>query len=171
MLAILLYPKSANHNESPYTITSTTMQITSPSFGDSERIPSQFTCDSKNISPELVFSNMPTNTKSLTLIVHDPDAPVHGGWTHWLVMNMDPKTPGIKENAKPTSGLETTTDFGKTGYGGPCPPSGTHRYFFHLYALDTLLQLDAKATKDDVEKAMRGHILEHAQLIGLYQRK
>jgi len=147
------------------------MNISSPSFTNEKVIPSKFTCDVDNISPELVFSNIPAGTKSLTLIAHDPDAPVQGGWTHWVIINMDPTTTGIKENSKPATGLEATTDFGKTVYGGPCPPSGTHRYYFYLYALDTILNLDQKATKTDVEKAMTGHILEQTELIGLYKRK
>lgn len=147
------------------------MRITSPSFGNNEKIPSKFTCDAENISPELIFSNVPANAQSLALIVHDPDAPMHGGWTHWVIINMDPATTGIKEKNKPASGLETTTDFGKAGYGGPCPPSGRHRYFFYLYALDTVLNLEAQADKATVEATMNGHILEKAELVGSYQKK
>lgn len=157
--------------ETPIAITPTTMQITSPAFQKNQKIPSKYTCDSDNINPELVFSEVPKNTKSLTLICHDPDAPGPSGWTHWVIINMDPGTTGIGENAKPNSGLETATDFGKPGYGGPCPPSGSHRYYFYLYALDTALDLENTATREDVEAAMEGHIIEKAELIGTYERK
>ena len=152
-------------------VTPITMNISSPAFQNNTDIPSKYTCDAENTSPELVFSEIPEGTQSLALISHDPDAPREGGWTHWVIINMDPDIGGITENSKPSSGTETTTDFGKPGYGGPCPPSGSHRYFFYLYALDTALSLDASAGKTEVEAAMEGHILETAQLVGLYERQ
>lgn len=168
--AVFLYVEETADNGQPSNLTPAPMRITSPAFKNNEAIPSKYTCDGENISPELRFTDVPSNAQSLTIIVHDPDAPRSGGWTHWVVINMDPSTAGIKENGKPTSGLETTTDFGKSGYGGPCPPSGSHRYFFYLYALDGTLDLGAEATKQDVETAMEAHILEKAELVGLYKR-
>ncbi|MBU0706474.1 YbhB/YbcL family Raf kinase inhibitor-like protein [Patescibacteria group bacterium] len=147
------------------------MKITSPAFEHGQTIPSKFTCDADNISPELSFSDVPVNAKSLVLISNDPDAAKSGGWTHWVIINMTPDTAGIGENSKPNSGLETTTDFGKPGYGAPCPPSGSHRYYFYLYALDTTLDLPVTVTKDDVETAMEGHIIEKAELMGNYERR
>lgn len=169
--AVFIFVEKTAENEVPLSITPTDMKITSPAFGHNQEIPSKYTCDADNISPELSFSEVPKNAKSLALICHDPDAPGQGGWTHWVVINMDPATSDIGENSKPRSGLETTTDFGKPGYGGPCPPSGSHRYYFYLYALDTTLDLDATATKEGVEAAMEGHILEKAELIGNYKRQ
>ena len=147
------------------------MKITSSAFEHKQDIPSKYTCDADNINPELSFSDIPAGAKSLVLISHDPDAPKEGGWTHWVIINMDPTTTGIGENSKPGSGLETTTDFGQTGYGGPCPPSGSHRYYFYLYALDTTLDLDTTTTKETVETAMKGHILEQAEIMGSYKRQ
>ncbi|MFH0838280.1 MAG: YbhB/YbcL family Raf kinase inhibitor-like protein [Patescibacteria group bacterium] len=147
------------------------MRIISPAFENGQTIPSKYTCDADNISPELSFPDVPENAKSLVLICYDSDAPKQGGWTHWIIINMTPDTAGIGENGKPNSGLETTTDFGKPGYGGPCPPGGSHRYYFYLYALDTPLDLPVTATKDKVETAMEGHILEKAELMGIYERK
>jgi len=144
--------------------------INSPAFQNNTDIPSKYTCDAENISPELSFSEVPEGTVSLVLIAHDPDAPREGGWTHWVIINMDPDIGGIPENSSPASGTEISTDFGSTGYGGPCPPSGSHRYFFYLYALDKSLSLDPGAVKMDVESAMKGHILANAQLMGNYQR-
>ena len=147
------------------------MQIISPAFKNNGPIPGKYTCDAENISPELHFLDVPPAATSLTLICHDPDAPREGGWTHWGIINMDSTTLKLEENEKPHSGLETKTSYGEPGYKGPCPPSGTHRYIFYLYALDTLLDLDHSAEKNEVEEAMNGHILETATLTGLYQRK
>lgn len=145
------------------------MNISSPAFKDNERIPSQYTCDGENVNPPLEISDVPSEAKSLVLIVDDPDAPGKT-WVHWVVWNIDPTTTEILENSVPIRAVEGMTDFGKPGYGGPCPPSGTHRYFFKLYALDTLLDISSQATKADVEKAMEGHMLTQATLIGLYSR-
>ncbi|GAG65703.1 unnamed protein product, partial [marine sediment metagenome] len=108
--------------------------------------------------------------KSLVLIVDDPDAPAKT-WVHWTVWNIDPKTTEILENSIPQDAVEGVTDFGTSGYGGPCPPSGTHRYFFKLYALDTTLDLSSSATVEDIQEAMEGHILDSVELIGLYECK
>lgn len=147
----------------------TTMRIQSLAFTHNQQIPSKYTCDGENINPPLTFSDIPEGAKSLALINDDPDAPV-GTWIHWTVWNIPPQTKEVKENGKP-EGVEGTTSFGKPGYGGPCPPSGTHRYFFKLYALDTILELNTSATKQDLEEAMAGHILAQGELIGLYARK
>ncbi len=145
------------------------MTISSPAFGNCQMIPKIYTCDGQNINPSLIFSNLPQSTKSLSLIVDDPDAP-NGTWVHWIVFNILPTTTNIAQNSVPTGSTLGTTSFGKPGYGGPCPPSGTHRYFFKLYALDTTLKADTKTTKARLEKEMQGHILDQAQLVGLYQR-
>ena len=131
------------------------MKLTSSVFKHKEKIPTKYTCDGDDVSPPLKIEEAPEGTKSFALIVDDPDAPV-GTWVHWVVWNIPADTKDIAENTAP--GTEGLNDFGKTPYGGPCPPSGTHRYFFKLYALDTELDLtDAK--KKDLEKAMDGHIL------------
>lgn len=152
-------------------VTNEPMEIRSLAFGHNESVPAQYTCDGEDVNPALIFADVPDSAQSLALIVHDPDAPKSGGWTHWVVFNMPPNVGRIPENAPPAKGVEGLTDFGTTGYGGPCPPSGTHRYFFNAYALDTMLDLDESATKDDVEDAMKGHIVAEAELIGLYQRQ
>ena len=145
------------------------MKIESPVFSNNQSIPPKYTCDGENINPPLKISNVPEEAKSLVLIVDDPDAPM-GTWVHWTVWNISPQTKEIPEGAKLEGAVEGVTDFGSSGYGGPCPPSGKHRYFFKLYAIDRNLDLDSSAKKKDIEAAMEGHILEQAQLIGLYER-
>jgi Raf kinase inhibitor-like YbhB/YbcL family protein len=147
----------------------THMKISSPDFIHNQQMLSKLTCDDANVSPPLIFEEIPSGAKSLALIVDDPDAPM-GTWLHWTVWNIDPSTTDIKESAIPQGALEGTTDFGNIGYGGPCPPSGEHRYFFKLYALDTLLDLSQGAKLDELENAMEGHIIDKAELIGLYKR-
>lgn len=155
--------------ESPSpSLTMSAMQITSTAFEHNKSIPSKYTCDGENISPPISIREIPEGTKSLALIVDDPDAPSKT-WVHWLVWNIDPGTSEIEEGSAP-AGIEGTTDFGRTGWGGPCPPSGTHRYFFKLYALDSDLNLDSSATKEELEAAMENHILEQSELVGLYQK-
>jgi Raf kinase inhibitor-like YbhB/YbcL family protein len=152
----------------PFTLTSSSF----PSAGD---IPRKFTCDGVDVSPELSWSNAPQGTKSFALIADDPDAPV-GTWVHWVLYDLAPATDHLPEGvnkvaAPPSGGHQGRNDFHKTGYGGPCPPAGKpHRYFFKLYALDTLLNLGPDRTKADVEKAMQGHILAHAEYMGKYKR-
>lgn len=143
--------------------------IESPAFENNEMIPSKYTCDEQNINPPLKISGVTEDVKSLVLIMDDPDAPA-GTWVHWTIWNISPRTAEIAENTKPESALEGITSFRKPGYGGPCPPSGTHRYFFKLFALDIMLELDQDATAGDIENAMKGHILDSAELIGLYKR-
>lgn len=151
---------------------STPMTITSPAFFHNAAIPKKYTCDDTDIAPPLVIADVPAGAKSLALIVDDPDAP-RGTWVHWLAWNMPSGTAALPEGgAFPSGAVEGTTDFGKTGYGGPCPPSGTHRYFFKLYALDVAtLPLARTARKAHLERAMDGHILATAELIGLYERQ
>jgi len=153
------------------TLTPGNMEITTPAFEHNGEIPSKYTCDAEDLNPELQISGVPESTDSLVLIVDDPDAPAKT-WVHWVVFNIDPSTETIKENSAPSGAVEGTTDFGRTGWGGPCPPppTGEHRYFFKLYALDTTLDLDSSATKTDVEQAMADHVLDSASLIGLYSR-
>lgn len=151
------------------------LTLTSTAFSHGQSIPSVYTCEGKDISPPLAWSEPPSGTKSFALISDDPDAPM-GTWVHWVAYNIPPKTRQLSE-AFPTAAalkdgtLQGTTDFGRTGYGGPCPPSGTHRYFFKLYALGTILDLQPGATKTQLEAAMQGHILAQAELMGTYKKK
>jgi hypothetical protein len=138
-------------------------------------IPAKHTCDGPDVSPSLTWSDPPAGTKSLALISDDPDAPV-GTWVHWVMWNIPADTRALEESVPkkeslPNGTKQGTTDFRRIGYGGPCPPSGTHRYFFKLYALDTTLNLPASTTKKDLEKAMQGHILAQAELMGKYRRR
>jgi len=146
------------------------LQITSPVIPPDGMIPSKYTCDGADVSPPLSMIDIPEKTRSLALIVDDPDAPA-GTWVHWVVWNILPGTKEIPENSVPQGAIQGTNDFGKQRYGGPCPPSGIHRYYFKLYALDASLALKPGATKGQVEEAMKGHVLAHAELVGLYRRK
>lgn len=150
-------------------------QLTSPAFSSEGNIPRQFTCQGQDVSPELTWKNAPTGTKAFALIVHDPDAPRAGGFTHWVVYNLPATvhqlTQAYYSKIKALAlGQQGQNDFGKLGYGGPCPPSGTHRYYFYLYALDAELKLQPGASKDDVESAMKGHVLGKAELMGKYRK-
>ncbi|MFQ5722200.1 MAG: YbhB/YbcL family Raf kinase inhibitor-like protein, partial [Candidatus Aminicenantales bacterium] len=138
-------------------------------FEEAGMIPKQYTCDGEDISPPLSWTSVPEGTKSLALICDDPDAPM-GTWVHWLVWNIGPSITSIGENSVPERAVQGMNSFGKQPYGGPCPPSGTHHYHFKLYALDTKLELDSSSEKRALELAMEGHILDQAELIGLYQR-
>jgi Raf kinase inhibitor-like YbhB/YbcL family protein len=149
--------------------------ITCPAFEPGKPIPARYTCDSSNISPPLVWRGIPQNAKSLVLICDDPDAPV-GTWVHWVCYDMPASVAGLVENiAKadtlPQGGRQGLTDFRTVGYGGPCPPSGTHRYFFRLYALDTMLGLPAGKTRKQIDAAMKGHVVGSGELMGTYIRK
>lgn len=148
----------------------TNMKLTSSAFENNQYIPSKYTCDGANINPPISIVRVPENAKSLVLIVDDPDA-TNGDWTHWTIFNVSPDTKEIKEDDAPAGAIEGKTDFRNPGYGGPCPSSGIHHYQFKLYALDTILSLDASADKKDIEKAMEGHILSEDLLVGLYKRK
>lgn len=144
------------------------MKLSSSVFENEGAIPSEYTCDGADVSPSLTFSGIPENTKSLALIMDDPDAPM-GTWVHWLIWNIPPNITGFSKGENITY-PQGKNDFGKLDYGGPCPPSGTHRYFFKLYALDTMLELKEGANKKLLESAMSGHIIEETMLIGTYKR-
>jgi Raf kinase inhibitor-like YbhB/YbcL family protein len=146
------------------------IQISSSVFTEEYTIPTLYTCDGQDISPPLVWSGIPPETKSLALITDDPDAPA-GTWVHWVLFNIPANQYELPERAAPGLGIQGKNDFRKLGYGGPCPPMGKpHRYYFKLYALDTILNLPTGSTKAEVEKAMQGHILGQGQLIGKYGR-
>ncbi len=152
-----------------------TFTLESKAFGHGGDIPRKFTCEGNDISPALSWSEPPAGTKSLALITDDPDAPA-GTWVHWVFYDLEPQLRELPEGiAKaeevPGVGKQGLNDFRKVGYGGPCPPPGKpHRYFFKLYALDSKLGLRARATKQDVEKAIQGHVLGQAELVGRYKR-
>ncbi|MBI4782422.1 MAG: YbhB/YbcL family Raf kinase inhibitor-like protein [Oscillatoriophycideae cyanobacterium NC_groundwater_1537_Pr4_S-0.65um_50_18] len=160
--------------ESPSPVLSSQFRLTSPVFADESLIPAKFTCDGENISPMLQWDQPPTQTKSLALIVEDPDAPGQT-FTHWVLYDLPPDTRQLPEKVSPqpflqAGGLQGKSSFGKYGYGGPCPPSGTHRYLFKLYALDQILDLPPGTTQTDLVEAMQGHVLAEAKLTGKYAR-
>jgi len=149
------------------------MKLMSPAFEHEGKIPSKHTCDGENTNPPLTISDVPSGAKSLVLIMDDPDVPKHlradGMWDHWVVFNIPANLSEVEEGEEPmgTNGIGTS---GNLKYNGPCPPDREHRYFFKLFALDTQLDLPEKSTKADVEKAMAGHVLFHAELMGTYER-
>jgi len=145
------------------------MKITSSAFQEGGEIPSKFSRDGGNVNPPLRFEGTPTSAKSLVLIVDDPDAPV-GLFTHWLVWNIDPKTTEISERGVPKGAVQGTNDYPNLGYGGPQPPSGTHRYYFKIFALDQTLDLRSGAKRPELDKAMSGHVIAQGQLMGRYSR-
>jgi hypothetical protein len=150
------------------------MKITSPAFAPNGLIPTQHTCDGQDLSPPLAWHDVPETAQSLALVCDDPDAP-QGTFVHWVLYNLPADLAALPEGAfqRPTfeqAGLQGKNDFGKTGYGGPCPPGGTHRYYFTLYALDQPLPLGAGATKSQVLQAIAGHVLAETQLMGRYRR-
>ena len=153
----------------------TNMEIKSPAFAHGAPIPSRHTCDGADVSPPLAISAPPAGTKSFALIADDPDAPA-GTWVHWVAWNLPSDTKSLAENlpkkeSLPAGGRQGQNDFHRTGYGGPCPPSGTHRYFFRLFAVDATLDLPATATRADLDRALQGHILSRAELMGTYRRR
>jgi Raf kinase inhibitor-like YbhB/YbcL family protein len=143
------------------------LKLTSPAFPDNGDIPAKFTCQGDDVNPQLGIEGVPAGAKSIVLIMDDPDAPM-GTWDHWIVFNIAPDTASIAENSVPSGAVQGRNGWGNSEYGGPCPPSGTHRYVFKLYALDTTLQLDQNADKGAVESAMQGHVLAQTKLTGLY---
>ena len=145
------------------------LQLTSPAFANKETIPTRFTCDGKDLSPPLTFGPIPKGTRSLALIVDDPDAPA-GTWVHWLVWNIPPQTRQLEESALPPEAKQGLNDWRRNEYGGPCPPTGKHRYLFRLYALDTVLLLPATANRSALDRAMKKHIIGSGTLLGTYQR-
>src|SRR5512143_4217682 len=154
----------------------TTMELTSSAFAPNADIPSLYTCEGRDQSPPLAWSGVPAGTKSLALIVDDPDAPDPAApkmtWVHWVLYNLPPTSDGLPESVKtlPAGTKEGLNDWQRTGYGGPCPPIGRHRYFHKLYALDTMLPDLKQPTKAKLEAAMKGHIIREAQLVGTYQK-
>ena len=156
----------------------TVLTLTSESFIQNGMIPIRHTCDGQDTSPELSWTEIPVGTKSLVLIVDDPDAPDPAEpkmtWVHWVLYNMPPDvnslSEGVSVESLPSGTLEGINDWERTGYGGPCPPIGTHRYYHKLYAVDTILPDLKQPTKAVLEEAMQGHVIEHFELIGLYQR-
>jgi Raf kinase inhibitor-like YbhB/YbcL family protein len=151
-----------------------TMKLTSSAFSEGALIPVRYSCSGDDFSPPLTWSDIPAGAKSLALIADDPDAPV-GTWVHWVAFNLPVTAGGLPEGIKDAKqllggGIQGANSWRRTGYGGPCPPSGTHRYFFKLYALDTILSLDNKAAAKDVQAAMNGHILAEAQLMGRFKK-
>lgn len=150
------------------------MKLFCPSFAHNEMMPSRFTCDGQDISPSLEWEDVPPETQSFALIVDDPDAP-SGTWVHWVIFNIPVGVSHLEEKIKKEGNLSGGVKQGRNswrqiGYGGPCPPSGTHRYFFKFIALDIVLDLEAGITKEELLAAMRGHVLASHEMIGLYQR-
>lgn len=148
----------------------TNMKIESFAFKNGDEIPSRFTCDGENISPELIFKNVPKDTKSLALTLEDPDVPT-GTWGHWVLWNIPPRTIEINQNNIPKGAVVGSNNANKNEYYGPCPQNGLHHYFFKLYALDTMLTLDSNKKAQDLVDAMEGHIIAQAKLMGTYERK
>jgi hypothetical protein len=152
------------------------MRITSTAFADNGEIPTVHTCEGRDIAPPLQFGGAPAGAKSLALIVDDPDAPDPAApkmtWVHWVVYDIPPSAAGLPEGgALPSGARDGLNDWKRIGYGGPCPPVGRHRYFFKLYALDTTLSFAHPPTKQQLEQAMKGHVLAHAELVGTYARR
>ena len=150
------------------------IKLTSTAFKEGELIPKKYTCDGKNVSPPLEWSGIPISTQSIALICDDPDAPI-GTWVHWVIFNIPASVNKLSENIPLNMAFEDGTaqgnnDFRKIGYGGPCPPGGTHRYFFKIYALDKRIELTPGATKDELIKEMKEHILAEGELMGKYSR-
>ncbi len=154
----------ASSSETPSAI-----KIASPAFEEGQAIPKKYACDGEDINPALVFQGIPSEAKSLVLIFDDPDTP-RGTWNHWLLWNIKPTTPEIKENSVPEGSISGANDFGKLKYGGPCPPKGSHRYFFRIYALDTLLDLPGGSKRAVLEKAIQNHVIAQGMLMGKYSR-
>jgi len=150
------------------------LKLTSTAFADGGAIPRGYTCEGRDVSPPLAWSGVPPGTRTLALIVDDPDAPDPAAprmtWVHWVLYDIPPAAPGIAEGAPPPAGAKAgVNDWQRSGWGGPCPPIGRHRYFFKLYALDTALEL-YRPTKAQLEQAMKGHVLAETQLVGTYQK-
>jgi Raf kinase inhibitor-like YbhB/YbcL family protein len=164
-------PKGVNRERSR----EMTITVESSAFQEGGMIPSKYTCDGQDISPPLAWTGVPETAKSIALIADDPDAPM-GTWVHWVMWNVPPNVHELAENVAkdpelPDGSRQGMTDFKRPGYGGPCPPSGTHRYYFKIYALDKKLDLPGSTKKADLLKAMDGHVLAEGQLMGKYKRR
>lgn len=147
------------------------LTISSPAFDDNSYIPVKYTCQGSDVNPPLVFKNIPPDTKSLVLIIEDPDA-AGGAFTHWIMWNIDPKIGGIKEYAFPKGAEQAINDFGTNGYGGPCPPYGNaHRYLFKLFAINIMLHINRHISRQELEEAIHSHVISSAMLTGLYKRQ
>jgi len=155
--------------EIPVTEATMSLTLTSDAFTNGQSIPAKYSCVGKNISPALAWNDSPAGTKSFALIVDDPDAPM-GTWVHWVLFNIPASTGSLQESADSSAMSAGKNSSGNTRYDGPCPPSGTHRYFFKLYALDSTLSLSPGATKEQVLKAMEGHILAQGELMGTFSK-
>jgi Raf kinase inhibitor-like YbhB/YbcL family protein len=152
-----------------YNETMSEFSITSSAFADNASIPPEYTADGRNVNPPLAIGGVPEGTVSLALIMDDPDAP-RGTWDHWIMWNIPPNTAAIPADSVPAGAIQGANGWGRRDYGGPSPPSGTHRYFFKLYALDSALELKPGANKAELERAMEGHIIAQTTLVGLYSR-
>jgi Raf kinase inhibitor-like YbhB/YbcL family protein len=163
---------SCSSNEAQTTATTEadmSLEIKSDAFANGQSIPAKYSCTGRNISPALTWGNAPAGTQSFALIVDDPDAPM-GTWVHWVVFNIPSTTTGLEESADTGAVSVGKNSSGKMSYDGPCPPSGTHRYFFKLYALDSILSLSPGATKEQLLGAMKGHILAQGELMGTFSK-
>jgi Raf kinase inhibitor-like YbhB/YbcL family protein len=170
IVGLTIFLGSDGRGENPKTTGSTNMKITSSIFQEGGEIPAKFSRDGGNANPALHISGTPSESKSLVLIVDDPDAPV-GLFTHWLVWNIDPKTTEIAERSVPSGAVQGTNDFPGARYDGPQPPSGTHRYYFRIFALDQTLNLHAGAKRKELDAAMKGHVIAQSELMGRYTKK
>lgn len=164
----------AEEKENTKEVTMQNISISAEAFQAGGTIPKEYTCDGSNVSPALSWSGIPSNAKSIALIMDDPDAPM-GTFVHWVLFNIPASTQklpkGISRNQTLGDGSrQGMTDFGRAGYGGPCPPKGTHRYYFRIYALDTMLNLQPGASREQLDDAMKGHILAMGELMGNYTR-
>ena len=176
VVVLLLARDTDTAKQKPVTIghkSQSNMQLNSLAFNYNEAIPTKYTCDGENVSPPFVISDVPEGTQSLALIMDDPDVPTtvqsDGVWNHWVVFNIPPDTKEIVEGQEP-AGVHGKGTSGDAGYYGPCPPDREHRYFFKIYALDTMLDLPEGSSKADVERVMEGHTLDKAELVGRYER-
>lgn len=169
IVILIVSAKFVLHKDILANIKEGNMKITTD-FDHNSNIPSKYTCDGQDLAPDLIISDVPTDAKELVLIVDDPDAPM-GTWVHWVVYNIPVETKKIEYKNLPKATKQGMTDFGRIGWGGPCPPSGTHRYFFKLYAINKNLNLAQGATKFQIENEIKDNIIEKAEIIGLYKRK
>ncbi|MBD0331431.1 MAG: YbhB/YbcL family Raf kinase inhibitor-like protein [Chitinophagaceae bacterium] len=146
------------------------MKVESSAFKNGESIPAKYSCQGNDINPQLTFFDVPDSAKSLALIMDDPDAP-GGTWVHWVIWNISPRTKQIDENSVPVNAVQGKNSWGRSSYGGPCPPSGTHRYYFKVYALDTNLSLSSSGDKKQLQDAMKDHVVAKGELMGTYKKK
>jgi len=170
VLVVLIFSQKLVKNDLIKQSLKYNMKISSSKFNNNDLISKKYTCDGDNVNPPLDFSGIPVGTKSLAVIVDDPDAP-SGTWTHWVVWNIEPNTSKIEEDSAPVNAIEGVNSYSKTSYDGPCPPSGTHHYFFKVFALDFKPNLSYSSGAKELEEAMIGHILEFAEISVKYSRE